>query len=414
MKKLLIIVCSIFLLLLCSCSTKNTELSSGTWEESFNLTYNATYIVDGIDATLTGGEYETLEGDNVVFLVINGGHLTIKDSTIKKSGEPQLTGTSTYKDREEQSNINMSGMPTDEDGNPLPPPGGEMPTDGNAIPPSDFESDQYNFFGMNSAIICKGKDSSVTIKNCTIETDAKSSNAIFAIDNGKINIKNSKLITHKDFSRGLFSSYQGIIEADTVEITTEGEHCPGIATDIGGGEIIANNCIINTTGHLSPITYSTGNININDSEGKAENAEVAVVEGDNSVNLKKCNFTSNYEDSAFLCYQSTPGKNSEYVSKLNLEDTIIDYTNNGSVIWVTNTNTEITSKNSELNNTSNMLIRASRGKWGNQGKNFGILIFNSYDNTYKGNVMTDDESKITINSNNSKLEIEKYGNITIN
>ena len=70
--------------------------------------------------------------------------------------------------------------------------------------------------------------------------------------------------------------------------------------------------------------------------------EMSVIEGDNSVNLKKCNFTSNYEDSAFLCYQSTPGKNSEYVSKLNLEDTIIDYTNNGSVIWVTNTNTEIT------------------------------------------------------------------------
>ena len=214
MKKLFIVFLCIFTLVLCSCSTKNTELSSGTYEESFNgnnLTYNAAYIVDGIDATITGGEYETLEGDSVVFLVINGGHLTIKDATIKKSGEPQLTGQSTYKDREDQSNMsmpdmNMPGMPTDEDGNPLPPPDGDMPADenGNPMAPPDFESDQYNFFGMNSAILCKGKDSSITIENCTIETDAKSSNAIFAIDEGKINIKNSKLITHKDFSRGLF------------------------------------------------------------------------------------------------------------------------------------------------------------------------------------------------------------------
>lgn len=422
MKKILIILCSIFLLSLCSCSTKNTELSSGTWKESFNgnnLTYNAAYIVDGIDATLTGGEYETLEGDNVVFLVINGGHLNIKDATIKKSGEPQLTGTSTYKDREDQLNMNMPGMPEppkDEDGNPLPPPDGDMPTDenGNPMPPPDFESDQYNFFGMNSAILCKGKDSSITIENCTIETDAKSSNAIFAIDNGKINIKNSKLITHKDFSRGLFASYQGIVEAENVEITTEGEHCPGIATDIGGGEITTNKCTINTTGHLSPITYSTGNITINDSEGKAEDAEVAVIEGNNTVNLKNCNFTSNYVDSAFLCYQSTPGKNNDYVSKLNLENTNIKYTNSGTVIWVTNTTSEITSKNSVLNNTSNMLIRASRGKWGNQGKNFGTLTFNSYNNTYKGSVVTDEESKIIINANNSDLDFEKSGNITIN
>ena len=61
-----------------------------------------------------------------------------------------------------------------------------------------------------------------------------------------------------------------------------------------------------------------------------------------------------------------------------------------------------------------MWIRASRGKWGNQGKNFGTLTFNSYNNTYKGSVVTDEESKIIINANNSDLDFEKSGNITIN
>ena len=94
----------------------NTELSTGSVTTSIdgkNITYNGAYVVDGIEATISSGTYESSTDDQVVFLVINGGSLVIDgDVTINKTGSENFQG----------------------------------------------RGDNYSFYGTNSAIVVVGDD----------------------------------------------------------------------------------------------------------------------------------------------------------------------------------------------------------------------------------------------------------------
>ena len=77
----------------------NTELTSG--QVSVNIdgkstTLSGAYVVDGVDAVIDGGTYSSATADQAVFLVINGGSLTIRNAEITKSGDTS---------NEEQSNF---------------------------------------------------------------------------------------------------------------------------------------------------------------------------------------------------------------------------------------------------------------------------------------------------------------------
>ena len=54
-------------------------------------------------------------------------------------------------------------------------------------------------------------------------------------------IKNVKITTYQDKSRGLDATFGGIIEAENVEINTNGNSCAAIATDRGEGNITVKN-----------------------------------------------------------------------------------------------------------------------------------------------------------------------------
>ncbi|OHT02242.1 hypothetical protein TRFO_30711 [Tritrichomonas foetus] len=57
-------------------------------------TFNAAYLVDGCSFTSTGETFEATETDQVVFLVVNGGQLTLTDSQILKSGDANTSSSS--------------------------------------------------------------------------------------------------------------------------------------------------------------------------------------------------------------------------------------------------------------------------------------------------------------------------------
>ncbi|MBQ3965197.1 MAG: hypothetical protein II682_07115, partial [Firmicutes bacterium] len=117
-------------------SADNTALSSGSWTGQIGdktVSLNGAYIVDGIDAVIEGGTWESTEADQTVFLVVNGGSLTIKDAAVIKTG------------------------------------GGES----GSADAGGGGSDDYNFYGLNSAIVCVGEDSTVNIEHCTVDTDAE-------------------------------------------------------------------------------------------------------------------------------------------------------------------------------------------------------------------------------------------------
>lgn len=77
------------------------------------------------------------------------------------------------------------------------------------------------------------------------------------------NIKNVKITTHSDKSRGLDATYNGIINAENVVINTDSQSCAALATDRGEWQVHVKNSDINTgvsksSGRGSPLIYSTG------------------------------------------------------------------------------------------------------------------------------------------------------------
>ena len=143
--------------------------------------------VKGTDETLTAN-YATSESDKSVILVENGGSLTLDGAEVSKTGG-------------DSSNTENS-----------------------------------EFYGVNSGILVT-ENSTATIKNTIINTNAKGSNAVFSTGtDSKIYISNSTITTTgSSSSRGLDATYGGYIEADNVKITTQGGSCATLATDRGEG-----------------------------------------------------------------------------------------------------------------------------------------------------------------------------------
>ena len=123
-------------------SADNTELTSGSATVNIgnkSIDLSGAYIIDGIDAEITGGTYTSSGSDQNVFLVINGGSLKISNAEIIKTGDASTN------DSKRSSDV----------------------------------SDDYNFYGINSVILVVGEGSSAEITDCTITSDCSGANAVF-------------------------------------------------------------------------------------------------------------------------------------------------------------------------------------------------------------------------------------------
>ena len=168
-------------------------------------------------------------------------------------------------------------------------------------------SDQNSFIGKNKATITI--DSSVFDKTENTSNDDNSNfrgqNAVvLGIEGSQTSIKNSNITSSSIGSNAV--------------LATEGTHSATLATDRGEGTITAEAAKLITSGEGSPVIYSTGNIMVNNVNGIANNSEIGVVEGKNSITLTNSNVTG-YKDNGFILYQSFSGDS--YVKSLTNEDT---------------------------------------------------------------------------------------------
>ena len=176
----------------------STKLSAGTYDATFTSSQSGpgggggtqklsgAYLVDGIAATIDGGTWASTTADQNVFLVVNGGSLTLTNATITKSGD-------------------------------------------------STNEDACNFYGLNSAILVVGDKSSATVTNCTVTTAAEGSNALFAAGSGSLTANTVTIATTKNSSRGLDATYVEVITAQNMTIDTKGADCACVATDRGNG-----------------------------------------------------------------------------------------------------------------------------------------------------------------------------------
>ncbi|MDU0348982.1 hypothetical protein, partial [Actinomyces sp. MRS3W] len=346
-------------------SASNTALSAGSWTGSIGdkeITLNGAYVVDGIDATIDGGTFESTSADEAVFLVVNGGSLTVTNAAITKSGDASSDG--------------------------------EHGVD-----------DSYSFYGLNSAVVAVGEGSSVSIDQTTLTTDASGANAVVATGAATADVTASAIATTGESSRGLHATYTGVITGANLTIETEGAHCAAVATDRGSGTVTVDGTnTFTTAGDGSPCLYSTGEITVSGLTGTAGQAQAIVVEGKNHATVSDSTFTTASETAGVMLYQSMSGDAADSdaateTSTLALTDVSLTCTQDVPILYVTNTTAEATLTGCALE-TSGGLAAADEDRWGQSGSNGGTLALTLDATSSDGAITAGSTSSITVTTAN--------------
>lgn len=326
-------------------------------EVSNNAALSGAKTIDGKKASSSDETFTSSSMDENAVLVTNKGSLNMAGATIQKSGDTSNT-------------------------------------------------DNSNFFGQNAALAVT-KDSSAELTNVEIDAKGEGANALFATgENASITADNVKIHTSGNSARGLDATYGGTIQASSVEISTEGDHCAALATDRGEGTIAVNTAALSTAGEGSPCIYSTGEISLRNATGTAAGSQILVVEGKNSVDLTDCELEGAGPDGLML-YQSTSGDARDGTAILRATDSKLATTSGGPMIYVTNTDSEITLTNTRLSFPGDVLLNAAGNEtnnWGVPGQNGGTVTLTGIRQKLKGDICCDAISSVYLHlTENSSL-----------
>ena len=360
---------------------KNNNISNS---QSNDVTYSTNVdgqlFVNGTTTSKNNSNYAVTNSETNTVLVQNGGTLTLSNSKITKTGDTTNSGNS-------------------------------------------------EFLGINAAILTT-YGSTAYIINSTIVTNASGANSIFATNTDSshsgaiIYVNDTTIDTYQDKSRGLDTTYGGTIIADNVTINTRGGSCAALATDRGEGTVIVSNSVLNTgvdngTGQGSPCVYSTGAITAINCTGTAYGAQIACIEGKNSITLINstlyCSGEGNRQENGdyidlagVFIYQSMSGDaevGTAVFNSTNSNLTILstsDYYTTAPMFYVTNTKGIVTITNTTLNYGSGVLIKVSnQNQWGTIGSNGGDLTFNAINESLNGNIIVGDYSSLSLDLKNS-------------
>ena len=339
----------------------------GEMNQEKNVTKTGKITVDETEETLSE-TYETSTSDESVILVQNEGTATINDATISKSGG-------------DSSNTENS-----------------------------------EFYGVNAGILVT-ENSTATIENSKITTNAKGSNAVFSTGtNSKIYVSNTTInTTGSGSSRGLDATYGGYIEADNVTIKTLGGSSATLATDRGEGTVIAKNSNLETNGSGSPVIYSTGNISIENTTGTANGSQMVVIEGKNSATVADSTLIASgkgnrgdTDQAGIMIYQSMSGDAGQGTGTFTAKNSSLSiqqsssYYKTAPMFFITNTDAIINLNNTKLSYGSNILISCKgTSEWGKSGSNGGNVTLNAENQELTGNIEVDNISTIVMNLSNS-------------
>ncbi|BAL84980.1 hypothetical protein SELR_pSRC101730 (plasmid) [Selenomonas ruminantium subsp. lactilytica TAM6421] len=305
----------------------------------------ATQIVDGVTSDVSNNTLANDNTDENVLLVRNNGSLTAKDDTLTKNGDSS-------------------------------------------------SADASNFTGQNAIILVN--NSTADLENLNLSSNGDGANGIFATgEKAQIQARHIKIHTKNNSSRGLDATYGGTINAEDVDIITEGAHCGALATDRGEGNIIVKDAKIQTSGEGSPCIYSTGNIQLTNGNGEATGSEIAVVEGKNSITLKDSTLTGHVKHGVML-YQSFSEDANVGTAQFTAVNSTLNNQSDGPVFYITNTTATATLENTTLNQSGDILVKVTSDRWGSEGKNGGDFTLKAKNQLLTGQILANNISKVTL------------------
>lgn len=286
---------------------------------------------------------------------------------------------------------------------------------------TDKESSIY--YGLNSAVIVKD-GSSMELIDSDITTNVSYSSAFFLTGlNGTAKLDNINISTNKEYSNGLVSSDYGSITALDLDITTKGDNSTSLKSITSNSEINIEDSYLYTEGLYSPLIYSSGKINLTNTDGTALNSNIATIEGSNSITLTDSKLTTenitNIDNTAGIyIYNEQPKSiSADYTnatftstsSRLTIKET--DNYESIPMFYVTNIKATINITDTELDYSNNILLKVvGNDTYGDIGNNGGEVTFTATDQELKGNIEIDDISKVRFNLNNSHYEGQINGN----
>ena len=274
----------------------------------------------------------------------------------------------------------------------------------------DGRGDAYSFYGANSAVVVVGEESQAGIANTTIKTSVDGANAVVATNGGSVVVSNITISTTGDASRGLHATLGGKITGNGGSITTMGRSCAAVATDRGEGTVKVSSMKLSTAGAGSPLIYSTGEIEVSSSTGTATGAQIAVVEGKNSVVLNDCEFSANgignrdyVDNAAVMIYQSMSGDAGVGVGTFKATNCTLTVLPESEVyqitpfFFVTNTTAtiELNKVTANFDEDGYLILAKGTDEWGKSGQNGGKVTIDAMDLTSSNlNVGVDEISSV--------------------
>ncbi|MCD7760783.1 MAG: hypothetical protein LUH16_03290 [Clostridiales bacterium] len=307
---------------------------------------------------------------------------------------------------------------TGDDENALRVDGATVTLDGITVDKSagsTSNTETGDFYGMNAALLATdGAD--VTITNATVTSSAQNGNGVFSYGEGTtVTISDSVITTTADNSGGIQTTGGGTTIASNLTVETSGSSSAAIRSDRGGGTVNVDGGTYTTNGYNSPAVYSTADITVANAILTANSSEALVIEGENSIALTDCDVYGNMSDTqgtssdenvhSVMIYQSMSGDAEVGTSTFSMTGGTLT-SNNGDVIYVTNTHCVLTLSGVTIvnNETDGNLLTvtgnsASHG-WGSAGSNGAQVEFTADGQTLEGDIVVDTISTLEMTLTN--------------
>ena len=330
----------------------------------YSGTYAGTISADGSETGATGKSFDSSTTDQNAALAQNEGTLNLQDVTLTKSGD-------------------------------------------------DTDGDNCNFYGVNSILTAVGSRSFAYVSGSTLSATSEGSNAIFATDGATVYAKDDTITTTAGNSRGLDATYDGTIIADGLDVSTQGDHCAGVATDRGGGSVSLTDSTLSTAGSGSPLLYSTGDIEVSGVTGTAKGSQLCGMEGLNTILINDSTLESTITSATasdpiadgVIIYQSTSGDaestTGEAATFQASGSTLKSAITSGAMFYLTNTSANIVLADTTLDfdTSAAKLLEASgndSNNWGTAGSNGATVTLTGIGQTLDGDIDVDTISSVDL------------------
>jgi len=466
MNKKLIIVAIAIIILICAgafaFTNSNQSTTSSVSIDANGLEDRGNLVVDSKSLDESKGLYHTDAADTNAILVKNEGALKLADSIINKTGDTATSGddadfygvnsavlvntNGTLDISNVEINTNSKGS------NGIFVTNANASSNGDSSQGSQTSDAQGGAIGQPPEATGNGGDNSQGGAGgqppempsgeggqAPGNGGGDPSGASDVSGNTEATIKNVKITTHSDKSRGLDATYKGKINAENVIINTDGQSCAALATDRGEGEVHVKNSEINTgvsktSGRGSPLIYSTGNITVENTKGTSYVSQIACIEGKNSIEVANSDLTGYSEGNrkdgdayvdlgGIFIYQSMSGDADVGTSLFTAKDSKLTIPQESSVykeapmFHVTNTACVIDLKNTEFSFGSGTFLEvSSQNQWGTTGSNGGTAELKTDSEKIDGNVIVDNISSLNWTMKNTEFKgaVNSTGNTTVN